>query len=221
MNWKWVLVGGAGVGALYLLTRKGQLVGTPIDVICRAAWGGKPFIKNKLTPHTISKITVHHTGVQNTGNTRAIKRMKSIQAYHQAGKKWGDIAYHHIIDLNGNVYEGRPTWARGDTGTKYNTTGHYLVCLHGHYSKQKPNKKQLDSLVRVLAAASQKYGVKPSAIRGHKDYAATSCPGTSLYSKIKDGSLQRSVAKAGTWQLRELCDAAAKQRVKAIEKGLA
>ena len=193
-----------------------------VEVLCRKAWGARK-VRPGLIKHTIKYLTVHHSGVAIKGNARSPKRMRIAQIYHQTGKRsWPDIAYHHVIDMAGNVYQGRATWARGDTGTTYDTTSHYLVCVLGNYDKQQPNKKQLTTLVNLLAWTSQKFSVKPKTITGHRDHAATSCPGKNIYRLVKDGTLRRRVtaaAAAGPWKLVKVCGAEARRRIEAIRKG--
>ena len=193
-----------------------------VELLCRKAWGARR-VRPGLIKHTVKRLTVHHSGVAITGNRRSPRRMRIAQIYHQTGKRsWPDIAYHHVIDLAGNVYEGRATWARGDTGTTYDTTSHYLVCLLGNYDKQRPNPKQLNTLVNLLAWASQRFKVSPKTITGHRDHAATSCPGKNLYGLVKDKTLQRRVtaaAAAGPWKLVTVCGAEASKRIEAIKKG--
>jgi N-acetylmuramoyl-L-alanine amidase len=91
------------------------------------------------------------------------------------------------------VYEGRDPSYRGDTGTTYDTTSHFLVVVEGNFDHEKPTEAQIDSLTRVLAGASQHFGVSPSTISGHRDHAATSCPGTYLHALINTGELAKNV----------------------------
>ncbi len=193
-----------------------------VEVLCRDAWGARP-VKPGLVKHTVKRLTVHHSGVAIKGNRRSPRRVRIAQIYHQKSKRWPDVAYHHLIDLAGNVYEGRATWARGDTGTTYDTTGHYLVCVLGNYNEQRPNQKQLTALANLLAWASQKFKVSPKTITGHRDHAATSCPGKRIYKLVKDGTLRRKVeaaVKAGKWKLTTVCGVEGKKRVRAIRKGV-
>ena len=209
------------LAALLHLASSAAAAPRQVEVLCREAWGARE-AKPGLVKHTIKRLTVHHSGVAIRGNRRSPRRMRIAQIYHQKSKGWPDIAYHHVIDLEGNVYQARDPRFRGDTGTTYDTTGHYLVCLLGNYDKQRPNKKQLAALTGLLAWASRQYGVSPKTITGHRDHAATSCPGKNVYRLIKDGSLRRRVttaAAAGAWRLKAACGEAARARVKAIKAG--
>jgi N-acetyl-anhydromuramyl-L-alanine amidase AmpD len=110
-----------------------------------------------------------------------------------SGQGWPDIAYHVLIGIDGTVYQGRDPAFRGDTGTSYNTTGHFLVVVEGNFEVERPTDAQVQSLEAVLAWASEHYGVSPATIAGHGDYAATSCPGRNLEDRIHSGTLRGSV----------------------------
>jgi hypothetical protein len=191
-----------------------------VAAICRDAWGAKP-VGGELTPHTIERLTVHHTAAALTDNRRAPAQIRGHQDYHM-GLGWPDLAYHFVIDAAGNVYEGRPVDAVGDTGTEYDPTGHFLVCCEGDFDAHDVPDAQRAALVGVLAWAATTYGVGVETIAGHRDYASTSCPGEALYPAIASGELARAVAArmdAGGMELTVPCDDAAFARVAAIEAG--
>ncbi len=176
-----------------------------------------------FTNHTIQRLTVHHTAVVLGNNRDAPARARQHQRFHQ-DRGWPDLAYHFLIDANGNVYEGRPVDAVGDTGTSYDPTGHFLVCCEGDFGKQGLPDAQLAALVDMLAWASAAYGVAPSTITGHKDWAATSCPGDNVYTQIQSGALEQAVAAriaSGGASLRRLCGDEAVALVADIEAGRA
>jgi len=191
-----------------------------LEVICKEAWGAAP-IQGQLVEHQIERLTVHHTAVVIGSNTKAPDRIRSYQNYHQESG-WPDIAYHYLIDAHGHIYEGRPVSAMGDTFTEYDPTGHFLVCCDGHFDQQDLPAAQLASLANVLAWASVSYGAGPSTIAGHRDYAATTCPGSHLAALIADRTLQSLVEQritAGVSSLSSLCGQAGFDRVADIEAG--
>ncbi|MGB8362747.1 MAG: N-acetylmuramoyl-L-alanine amidase [Acidimicrobiia bacterium] len=164
----------------------------PLVVVTpRENWGAQPADTARLVPHTIERLTVHHAGTQ-TGTTGPAQ-FRGWQNWHMAGLGWPDIAYHLIIGIDGTVYEGRDPAYRGDTATTYDTTGHFLVVVEGNFDTEVPTSAQIESLTRVLAWASEEYGVSPGTIAGHRDYAATTCPGAHLYSMISSGQLAKDV----------------------------
>jgi hypothetical protein len=191
-----------------------------VEVICRQAWGArKP--TGDFRRHRIRRITVHHSAVVIRDNRIAPERFRDHQAAHQA-RGWPDIAYHLLIDRNGNVFEGRPRWAEGDTATNYDPRGHLLVMCEGNFERQLPSSAQVGALVDVLAWAVERYGVGIRTIRGHLEYADTACPGEALQSRL--GSVRRRVRErlaAGGTRLVDLCGDAGRTRVDAIEVGTA
>ena len=190
------------------------------EVICKEAWRAAP-IQGQFVEHRIERLTVHHTAVVMGSNTAAPRRIRSYQNYHQESG-WPDVAYHYLIDANGHIYEGRPVSARGDTFTEYDPTGHFLVCCDGHFDQQAIPAAQLASLANVLAWASVQFGAGPSTIAGHRDYAATTCPGSQLATLVADQTLQSMVEQriaAGAVSLSPLCGQAGLDRVADIEAG--
>jgi hypothetical protein len=161
-----------------------------LEVVSRAAWGAAPADRSKMHGHTIELLTVHHAGDQTT--TTGPARYRSWQSFHMS-RGWGDLAYHYIIGVDGTVYEGRDTRYAGATGTNYEPSGHFLVVVEGNFDHDRPTQAQRDSLVRVLAWASTEFGVSPSTIAGHRDHAATTCPGGNLYPYIAGGEIERDV----------------------------
>jgi hypothetical protein len=137
---------------------------------------------------------------------------------------WVDLAYHFLVDANGHVYEGRPVTAVGDTATSYDPTGHFLVCAEGDFNRQSIPGAQVAAVADVLAWGASQFGVDPSTIRGHRDWAPeTTCPGDIFYPLISGGSLEQAVRDrvgAGAPSLNVVCGDAAVARMADIEAGL-
>jgi len=184
-------------------------------VICREAWGAQP-ISGELIEHTIDQITVHHTAVVLDDNADAPAHIRGHQEFHQS-RGWADLAYHFIIDAEGNIYEGRPVAAAGDTGTDYDPKGHLLVCCEGDFNQQEVPAAQYEALIAMLAWGAAEFAVDPGEIRGHRDVASTSCPGDNLYAFIADGTIAADVAAANVGTLHLICGTEAESLVSAIE----
>jgi hypothetical protein len=163
-----------------------------LPVIERQGWGARTATTD-FGSHVIERLTVHHTAVELLDDREAPARLRGHQRFHQ-DQGWPDIAYHFAIDRAGNVYEARPPTAPGDTFTNYDPAGHFLPVLEGDYDQQEPTEPQIESLVLLLAWAVTEFDVAPATVGGHRDYAATSCPGDRVYALIADGSIQRRVA---------------------------
>jgi hypothetical protein len=188
-------------------------------VIEKAGWRAAPE-GSGFVEHQIVGIVVHHTAVVLGSNSNAPGRARAHQAYHQK-QGWPDLAYHMMIDRNGNIYEGRPLWARGDTFTNYDPTGFFLPCLEGDYNSETPSTAQLESLATVCAWAVNRWAIDPASIEGHRDEASTTCPGSNLYPHISSGDLAARVTElaGGDPQLSYLRGSAALYRVATIEAG--
>ncbi len=173
--------------------------------------------------HTIERLTVHHKASVLSSNTHAPAKARQHQKFHQ-DSGWPDVAYHFMVDAHGHVYEGRPTWAAGDTFTDYDPAGHFLVCGEGDFNQQALPQAQLEAMADVLAWAAVQFGVSPETIRGHRDYAATTCPGANLAPLVDDGTVRAMVEArlaAGTPSLVIGCGQDAYDLVAAIEAGTA
>lgn len=159
-----------------------------IEVVPRQEWGAdEP--QGEFVPHEIDQITIHHS--DDAGSASGPTLYRIWQDWHQH-LGWPDLAYHLIIGTDGTVYEGRPMAAVGDTATEYDPTGHLLIVVEGDFDEDDPTMAQLESLARLVAWASM-YFDTPT-LTGHRDHAATTCPGDRLYESIYDGSLEGRAA---------------------------
>lgn len=166
-----------------------------IKIFSRSDWRSLPITKG-YKKHTIKKITLHHGGVEYKGDRTTDLYLRNLQFWSRRDRPWPDIPYHFIIDLAGNIWEGRPLQFSGDTNTEYDPTGHVLIMLLGNYEIQEVSIKQLDSIINLMAALCREYHLNPKEIAGHKDYSAnTDCPGKNLYRYLKDGTIVNEVKK--------------------------
>lgn len=181
-------------------------------MIPRSAWGA--LAAGAFTSHTVERITYHHSAVGFLDNRLGPARFRQHQNHHLS-LGWPDIAYHLMIDRNGNVFEGRPFDAVGDTGTNYDPAGHFLPLCEGNFDEHDPSDAQLESLAAVVGWARARFATDVVGI--HRDYASTSCPGDRMASRLDD-----VVAASGRYlsmSLRVLSEEEGAVRVAAIESG--
>ncbi len=159
----------------------------------RQAWGARPPVESLLLPRSgaMRYLTVHHAG--DTLGITGPERFRSWQGWHMDERGWGDLAYHYIIGVDGVVWTGRDVGLRGDTATSYDPDRHFLVVVEGNFDVVEPTPAQLRTLPLVLAWAAATWEVPTASIAGHKDYAATACPGANLYSYLRSGALRADV----------------------------
>ena len=191
-------------------------------MLCRDAWGARP-ARAGGTPHTLTRMTIHHTAVVLGDNRNAPGRIREDQRYHQDTQGWIDIAYHVGVDRKGNIYELRNPELVGDTATSYDPTGHFLVVCEGNFDEEEVTEKLLNGTALACAWATQRFSIPTATLAGHRDFAATSCPGASLYAHIASGDLKRRVndlVAVGPVDLQQICGPEAAAIVADIEAGL-
>lgn len=165
-------------------------------IISVAQWGGIPAADSLARKHTITHITLHHQGEPFPKGKDPIQYLRNLQTWSRNSKKWIDIPYHYIIDLDGKVYEGRNINYAGDTNTEYDPSGHALIEVVGNFEEVEPNEAQLDAVVRTMTWLAVKYNVPADSIRSHRDYSQqTVCPGKNLYRYVQNGYFKEKVKR--------------------------
>jgi hypothetical protein len=171
----------SGAGALRRGARADDAPDLPQFVLRRDVWAAVPPGAG-MRPHAIERVTLHHTGPPVWyGDPPAAGYLRIIQSFHTGPeRRWPDIAYHLLIDLDGIVWQGRPLAFAGDTATSYDPTGHALVAVLGDYDVQQPNHAQLIAIEATISWLLTAYALDPATAGAHRDYAATACPGRNL-----------------------------------------
>jgi hypothetical protein len=157
-------------------------------IISRSEWEAKKPV-GKGTKHKIRFITIHHTATLQKPEVPIETKMRNLQAFSQRDDRldtgkfkpaWFDIPYHYYIAVDGQIAEGREIEYAGDTNTEYDPTGHALIVVEGSFNREQPTAAQIASLKQIVAWLARKYKVPAENIKGHGDYAKTSCPGENL-----------------------------------------
>jgi len=186
-----------------------------VEVICREALGLAAPVGVGVI-HTIDRMMLHHTAVALGDNALAPQRLRGHQRYHQQ-QGWPDIAYHYGVDLRGNLYELRtPDWA-GDTFTEYDPAGHLLVVCEGDYDREQPTDAMLQATAEILAYGATVHGADPQRLTGHRDLAATTCPGDHLYARLDELRVEVLRLATAPLTLDLVCGAQAQARLASIE----
>lgn len=163
-------------------------------IVSVGQWGGTPAVDSLAKKHSITYITLHHAGVPFPKGKDIIQYMRNLQNWSRSEKKWIDLPYHYVIDLEGKIYEGRKIDYAGDTNTEYNPSGHALIEVVGNFEEVEPNDEQLDAVVRAMTWLAVKYNVPVDSIRSHRDYSTkTVCPGKNLYRYVENGYFRDKV----------------------------
>lgn len=158
------------------------------NIVSVQQWGGTPAIEAQARKHVASRITLHHQGESFLKGRDPQLYLRNLQAWSRNTRKWLDIPYHYVIDLDGIIYEGRNINYAGDTNTDYDPSGHALIEVVGNFEEVEPTQAQLDAVVKAMTMLAVKYKISPDSISGHKDFSTqTVCPGKNLYRFLESG----------------------------------
>lgn len=156
-----------------------------MKIISRAEWGARP---PKGTPTRIPTPTpelwLHHTASSGSGAAK----VRQTQNFHMDSRGWSDIAYSFIIDVNGDVYEGRGAGISGGHTRGHNYVSH-AICLLGNYNLTTPSAAALGSIVDLVAHGASEGWWPNQLTGGHRDTRGSNpgdCPGDKLYPKIPE-----------------------------------
>ena len=173
-------------------------------LLSRQEWGARAPLPG-MKRHEPSRVTVHHTATKQNPSAPLAQKMRALQNFSQnpghVGKggplkpAWPDVPYHFYVGADGRIAEGRDVNHAGDTNTDYDPSGHILVVLEGDFEREEPSAEQLKALRELTAWAAAEWRIPAEEIKGHKDYAATLCPGKNLRKLLPD--LQRHVRGGG------------------------
>lgn len=215
------LAGGVGLASVVGSPANQAAAAASGAMLCRQAWGARPALPGGR-PHTIDRMTIHHSAVALPDNRGIVARLQQHQRFHQDDRGWVDIAYHAAVDRNGNIFALRDTAIAGDTATDYDTTGHFLVLCEGNFDEEAVTEAQLDGAALVFAWATKRFGIGVNTLASHREVASgTDCPGTTLQAHVESGDLEERIASlvASGFELRPVCGQDAAARVAGIEAG--
>jgi hypothetical protein len=111
-----------------------------------------------------------------------------------SNRQWVDIGYSFGACPHGFVFEGRGENHAQAAQPGGNTTWYSVTLMSG--PGEKPTPPQIEA-VRELRAYLMSRGLG-SAVKGHRDFYATSCPGDSLYRLVRDGTFTKSPSGSNT-----------------------
>jgi hypothetical protein len=195
---------------------------TPQPVIySRQQWGADESIRGKSSLHygDVHAGFVHHT-VNANDYTRAEVPgiLRSIYAYHVKSRGWSDIGYNYLVDRFGRIWEGRYGGVDRDVVGAH-TLGYnddsFAASAIGNYQIAKPSKAMIQAYATLFAWKLSLHGISAAsthqwvtkswfqAINGHRDAAATLCPGQYLYDKLPRIRTLAAAAQRG-WSGRQL-----------------
>jgi len=131
------------------------------------------------------RITVHHQGgrqsITRVQNAVAAE-IDAIYGGHR-NRRYGDIAYHFIIDYAGRVWEGRSLAYEG-AHVSHQNTRNLGVLLLGNFEKQSPSQESIATTTMLVDLLRDRFGIKRHRVYGHRDLGSSVCPGKHLYPHV-------------------------------------
>ena len=171
-----------------------SVAGIAQQIVPVAQWGGTPADAALARPHRIVGITLHHQGETYKAGTDPEKYLRNLQSWSRSAKKWIDIPYHYVVDLEGRTFAARDIGFAGDTNTDYDPAGQALIEVVGNFEEVEPNQHQLDAVVDMMALLVVRHALSIDTIRGHKDHVHTLCPGRNMYRYLENSYFRHKVA---------------------------
>ena len=183
-------------------------------IVTRCEWGADETLMTWAPEFfPTQKLTVHHTATAN-GDADPAATVRAIYRYQAVDRGLGDIGYQYLIDEQGRVYEGRYSGndaysAHDAAGTKVVTAAHIGgynsgntgIALLGTLTSVDAKPAARGALEQLLRELVSRHRIDPHGasvyvnpvnnttkkvanIAGHRDWAATECPGGALYAQL-------------------------------------
>lgn len=169
-----------------------RLIPADVEFVSRAEWGAKPPVL-PMRAHTLSRLTIHHTGTNQNFDRTVADKLRGLQLFSQRDDSlasgrlkpaWPDVPYHFYVGIDGVVGEGRDWRYAGDTNTEYDPGGHLLVVVEGNFQKDTLTTAQRRTLDVIVPALARSFRIPADRLASHRDYARTECPGANLYAEL-------------------------------------
>lgn len=117
---------------------------------------------------------------------------EDIRIWHTRDRRWTDIGYHYVIELNGAIKIGRPLDIVGAHVRNHNV-GSIGVCYVGGLRDNKPvdtmTMQQEVSWLSLVNSLRTCFGYMP--VHGHNEYSNKACPSFDV--QVKYGFLNKEI----------------------------
>ena len=131
----------------------------------------------------ITKIILHCTATPEGRDVSA----EDIRQWH-LDRGWSDIGYHYVIDINGNLQEGRPLTRAGAHARGHNKGSIGIAYVGGVDANLKPKDTRTeDQKGRLKALILDLMDEYPEAtLHGHNEFSNKACPSFDVQKEYKD-----------------------------------
>ena len=142
----------------------------------------------------VTRMAIHHTETPTDDTMSPEARLRQIQSYHMDVNGWCDVGYHYLVSRDGRAWEGRPAARLGAHAGGANT-GNLGIAIVGRHDTTPITGEQVESLAALVRGLADRHGVAVTrtAIKGHRQYGSTTCPGDALQAQL-DAVVARAAA---------------------------
>ncbi len=107
----------------------------------------------------ITKLVVHHSA-----SKAATTKKADLERWHKE-RGFREIGYHKVIEVNGNIVDGRSESSQG-AHAKGANMGSLGVCVVGDFESESPLQVQIKSLIKVLTEWCKSHKLNSTHIYG-------------------------------------------------------
>ena len=165
-----------------------------LGFVTRAQWGAAAPRRSAPVPiGNRTEYVVHYSTGQELGRQDTPDWVLNIQNYHmnlrsrRNQQNFDDIGYNFLVDIYGNVFEGRGRDVAGAHCPGHNTSGIGVCFLGNDDPGVEDVTPQAKWSIRQLWVRFSDDAGRRLAVHGHRDFRATGCPGDELHAWIGAG----------------------------------
>lgn len=164
-------------------------------------WGSSPASVARPTQGLVIHYDGGDQGLADRPHSMCLAYWRRTKAFHVGpAREWADIGYSFGACPHGYILEGRGLYRVQAAQPSGNSTWYSVTLMSG--PGEDPTPEQIDA-VRQLRAWLMSKGVGP-AVRGHRDFFSTSCPGDRLYALVRNGTFTRSPSEGDDVSAKDL-----------------
>lgn len=179
-----LIIGGAALLGVALASGSSW---KPINIVDQLMTDGSYPIRDLSQVDTI---VVHHSA---TSSTAAGSNPEGYAVFHVTVRGWPGIAYHLVIQPDGNVYLTNYLKTQSSHTGTLNPTA-IAIALSGNFDQEQFTATQQQALIKAINWVQRQVGRKLK-LRGHYQYSSKTCPGINVSSQLdaiaaKTGSIR-------------------------------
>ena len=156
-------------------------------IVPRSEWEARPPIRTVPLLDHRPFVFIHHAADPKPSRFGEDAEARKYQSHHMDVRGWWDIAYNFVVTPTGRILEGRGVGVRPGA-TRGRNADSYAIVLQGHFHapvNEKPTAAAVAAcgfLIRALVDGG--HVATTAEVLGHRDAAATACPGDHLYAAL-------------------------------------